>query len=376
MRKWIIIAAIAGFFCADAAYGQDQHVAYYKLYNEALEAGDRAAALKNAEAAWRAAEDELGDQQTTAVLAYNYAWLVYPSDQASAIEPLERVIAIVGEDSGLFGDEIPKLMLDYVRAVVSTDDRALKRKLTKTLEETEESNPSENLLSARAWFHISSYEMTRNRFDSAETAATASLRHYAPYREQTPKEVASVLIARGISKVARNNRDNIDIVEANQDFYDAVALFPPQQDIETFDPLLAAAMAWDSAAYAAARSDNPGRAKLGSRIVKKPPELAAIDTFQWATPRPTVEECNLQWKTREPPKFPQRDANRGYLGAVLIGYHFEGNEVTGVKLLAEVPERSDFAEIALESVEDWRLETAPAKECRRNNLTNFLFVLR
>jgi len=69
MFRFILLIGALGFAAGSPALAQDQknHVAYYQSYNSALEHGDRLEAEKFAEAAWRAAETELGDHPTTAI---------------------------------------------------------------------------------------------------------------------------------------------------------------------------------------------------------------------------------------------------------------------------------------------------------------------
>jgi hypothetical protein len=59
----VVFAAWLGLTVPSSA--QSDHVAHYKAYSEALNRGDPIAAVEHAEAAWRAAETELGDNQTT-----------------------------------------------------------------------------------------------------------------------------------------------------------------------------------------------------------------------------------------------------------------------------------------------------------------------
>ena len=105
------------------ALAQKEHVVQYKAYNAALETGDMIAAAEHAEAAWRMAETELGDNPTTAVLAYNYASMMYYAQPVNAIEPLKRVIAITGPSDPQFGAEEPGIMLAYIEAATDSAPR-------------------------------------------------------------------------------------------------------------------------------------------------------------------------------------------------------------------------------------------------------------
>ncbi len=329
------------------ANAQKEHVKFFKQFNKALETGDDAAATEVGERAWRTAEEELGDNQTTAILAYNYAAHIYAVTPEQAIEPLERAIAIVGEGSGLFGAEPPALMLAFVRAVANDDDKKMKSGLRDRLEAFDTQNEDLTLLSGRGWLHVTRYEMDRKRYSQADDAATAALRHFAAFRELSPREYVNALLARGISKVAGSQRSNDDLIDANIDFTEAIEMFPPQQDIESFDPLLAAAVAWNAAVRSAAASDNPGRAQLGSRFRRDPPELDGIAYVKWAEPNPLYLDCEFQWAKRDAPRFPASASNRGYLGAVLVGYHIDGVKVAEARILAHARDYLLKAETAV-----------------------------
>ena len=55
----------------------------YKAYRAALTAKDEKEALKHAKAAWKAAEEHLGDHKTTGDLASNYALIKVDEDRSS-----------------------------------------------------------------------------------------------------------------------------------------------------------------------------------------------------------------------------------------------------------------------------------------------------
>ncbi len=354
-----------------AAGAEKTHLQYYKAYNAALEAGDFEAAATEGEAAWRAAEIELGDVQTTAVLAYNYASLIYFRRPEQAIEPLERVVEIAGADNEIFGDEAPGLMLSLVKAVSDNENKDAKKHL---LGQLESPTVAPSLLSARGWIHLSTYELQRKRFKKSFKNATIALEQYEPYRNEVPLEVATAYITRGVANIAGFSRKDDEIIQANQDFIEAVSLFPPQVDIETFDPLLATAVAWNLVSKSAAHADHPDRPRAGSRLKDKPLELDPIENIKWTTPRYPYEGCGLEWKSRPAPKYPNTDSYKGYLGGVLIGYHFDGTKVTGARILAEVPEQSQFGEATLKILERWELKAPPAEECRRDRLTSVVFT--
>lgn len=358
------------------AQAQSDHIAHYKAYSEALEQGDLAAADKHAEQAWRAAEQTLGDHQTTAILAYNFANLVYYSRPGVAREPLTRVIELTGENSDLFGNTSPGLMLLLVDAVEDKESRPKERALRKGLSDLEEQNPPPNLLAARAWLHVGTREMLRSQYKRSENSTDFSIRHYAPFKGPGKIEVANAYILGGITRVAGSSRNTTDLREAVNLFDQAIEMFPPQRNIETFDSQLAVALAWQGATSAAAYSDVRSTSRNGSRLNRKPPELDINARVEWENRSPEENQaCVIDWEEREPPKFPDSASREGYLGAVVIGYDIEAGKVHGARILAEVPATSEFGEVSLASMDKWKVAKEPPIECQSNVLTTFKFLL-
>lgn len=359
-----------------AAQSGKAHITHYQAYNSAIEAGDLATAVQEGKAAWRAAEMELGDNQITAILAYNYASLIYNIQPKNAVEALLRVVELTGEANDLFGPEAPVVMLRLSEAYAQPESRDAKTTLRKTLEDLPSPNNEKTLLYARAWFHIGTYELSRNRYNRAVKALDYSVDQFNDFREIAAREVAAALLSGGVARIAGSRRSNDDVEEAYAFFGDATQLFPPQKSISEFDRLLATAIAWSAATRAAASTDYSLQSSLGTRVTKSFPDLPATELVKWQTPRPRYGECNFQWAERKPPKYSSSDANRGFIGGVIIGYDVEGTEIKNAVLLSEVPQQSDFGERALKSVDDWRLEAPVAPACEKNNLTHFVFSIR
>ena len=107
--------------------------------------------IDNAETAWLLAEDQLGDHQTTAILAYNYANLIYSIVPAKAIKPLERVLELLDNNDAMFGAEPPDLLLAITRAYIEREDAKAHRKLRKLLNNREQAGFVPSLAAARGW---------------------------------------------------------------------------------------------------------------------------------------------------------------------------------------------------------------------------------
>lgn len=166
------------------------------------------------------------------------------------------------------------------------------------------------------------------------------------------------------------NRFLSSIEEAHAQFIRAANLFPPQKDIETFDPLFAKLFAWDYATHAALESR--GDWYRDKKIEENWPGF----------PQPieegiAAEECSGDWESRRPPSYPEDAARHNYIGAAIVGYHLnDDGTVKGARLLAEVP-AATFGTYALKAAEKWRhklpMDSRPG--CRRNLLSSFIFVI-
>ncbi len=80
------------------------------------------------------------------------------------------------------------------------------------------------------------------------------------------------------------------------------------------------------------------------------------------------------------PNYPTQNADKGLVGAALIGFDIEDGELVNLEILAEVPD-SGFAEAALKSMESLRWEfddmqpDAACKRSRGNMVYPFLFQM-
>ena len=367
----IVVAALTVFGPAQAG----SYKAEYKAYNAALDAGDLAEAIKHAEAAWRAAEEELGDNETTAILAYNFANAVYFSEPDRAIEPLKRVIALAGSQDEMFGADQPELMLAlsaYRSEPTSKDKRT---KLHSVLKQSEETKRKPALLPARAWTVLATDYINFSRFARAEKYSNFAISNYETVSDKSPEEFAQALIIAGVTRTAKATKTS-DIAEALYFFDRAIDLFPPQKDIETYHPLLATALAWHATAYSVAASNRRINIKSVHDLAdEKLGVEAGIPT--WETPRPN--DCTFSSVSRDVPKFPDQAARDYEVGAVLLGYHLDNDgKPEGLRILGEVPYASDFGKAALKAASTWQLNLAePTRpECQRNLTTSIPYTFK
>jgi tetratricopeptide (TPR) repeat protein len=371
-RKAAATILVAFLFMPLAQAEEGDYQSEYALYVAAIEAGDRQAAASHGLAAWRAAEDALGDDAYTAILAYNYGQFVLFSDAPSAAEALRRANAL--QEAGIADLPVSHLRvyLAYAEFEVEGGSRPLARELQDALLalEGEGAAPSANL--TFMWMALTGYYNEQERYE--ETLESA--RKAEAYIEVTAPDnyplKATMILLQGEAQLIPFPRTIEDIRAAYDAFIRARALFPPQEDIENFDETMARIMAWDLVARAAAASMEEPLLIKYERI---------DEVLPWAyfkTPQKSDEECEIAWKKRKPPRYPETPLWEGFIGGVVIGYHLGDDAlVHDARILAEVPEAA-FGKAALESMKDWRL-AAPALNdpaCRRNRIVDFIFIIK
>lgn len=297
---------------------------------------------------------------------------------ADAIEPLSRVIAIAGDDLARFGVDDPRVMLAFCKASDDRENDDHKEALLAVMKARGKAGAEPSLSAARAWYHLTVWAISNRRYGRAERYSNDALENYRAIDTAPKPELTQALIVSGIARIAGGSRSEEDLVEAADYFAEAVGYFPPQDDIETFDQDLATAIAWYAATGSASYTDARFNNRLQNTLLRprKEPDLADIDGVKWRN-RPPEESCVIEWEgKRTVPKFPRRDAARGYIGAVYVGYHLSPSGVPAdIKVLAEVPAQSKFAENAVKTLSKWHAKPFSNPECSRNHTTIFRYVL-
>lgn len=370
-----LLLAVAPFRAAFPAEEPERYLVEYREFRAALEAGDTELATVHGHLAWRAAEESLGDHRLTAILAYNYARLLAGGDPAGAVAVFARAVELQEAGVGELDEQELDVQAAYAefRADESTWRKA--RRLREALEAREAEGGSPFGEHAEMWLALAAAAIRDQRYRTAgESAARAEslLRSTAPERS---RGLAQALLLGGAAKLAPLSRRIDDVQDAHNAFVRARRLFEPQADLEDFDPLLGQIVAWDGAAGAALkaldREDYPDHEGADGDTVDAMPDLFAAGAY-------SSEQCDeLEWREREPPRYPSGALRRGTIGAVIVGFNLNDDlEITDATILAEVPQKA-FGESALESMADWRLAASPVDDpaCRRNLLTKFTFVI-
>ncbi len=354
----------------------------YKSYLAALEAGDLAAAAEAGERAWRAAETELGDHKTTAILAFNFANTVAAQNPAKAIEAYERALALVDRGvSDLSQGEVEIALLGsrFDRDPSASAARALREALDRYRTAGE---PATDRTIA-GWRRLALSELggrSRNPTLDEVDGYLGEAERIAP---PDKRRLAEAQVVAGVGRIAGAKRSDRDIAEAVVLFDRAIAQFPPQAGIDSFDPLLATALAWrGSVKSLISSSGSDPFFKTGSRIavtddLRKAYEEAEAGydlngeaSFFAGSPA----ACAVEWAERKPPPYPRGAVIRSSVGTVLIGYDLDETGVDRAVLLADLY-GTGFGEAAIKAMDAWRLARPVEPACRKNRLTFFNFIL-
>jgi len=380
MRELIAAALLAAAPIAEAFA---DYKADYRAYVAALEAGDAVAAIEAGKKTWRAAEAELGDHKTVAVLAFNYANIVAPSDPAAAVEPYERALALAR--AGVSDLSAPELEIALLDSRFRSDDAdATKSALRDALDTYAASGAPATDRTIGAWRTLALVAIgTRTRnpsFDEAD-GYLAEAERIAPPDQQS---LAEAQLLSGMVRIAGDRRSAQDIAEAVVLLDKAIASYAPQESIDRFDPQLALSLAWRQSIRALIESAGSApQFRTGSRIatsddLQKAYERATA-SYDPQADRPLFKDetagCQIEWKKRTPPPFPKGALVKSAIGAVLVGFDLGNDGVDRAVVLADLY-GTGFGAAAVKSMADWRVANPPPAECRKNNLTFFSFVIR
>lgn len=385
--KLAALAAASVFLATSAAAEDETFLAEYKLYNEALAAGDAASAEAHGHAAWQAAEAELGDHNLTAILAYNYGNLVVFTSPSKAGPALQRAQEL--REAGVADLPAPDLALRIAYTEFAAEENAKDKRgeLRAILmsDAVKSLPPSEDL--GRMWLRLASADVGAEDYGEALLSAEIAEAAFTALGQSQNTRRAQALLLSGIATMFQNKAMSDDILVANKIFVKAGKLFQPQRDIATFDRTLAEIFAWNNTAAAMLTSkykfqDDGSKPKTGTRIKLNIPESDISDPTQFSPfdydavfpGSKSSDECNIEWAERKPPKYPTR---KGYVGSALVGYRLTADlGVADPVILAEVPGEV-FGEAAVKSMDNWRLAHAPVPEsgCTENRLTVFTFII-
>lgn len=387
MRTLLATAAIFALLSLPASA---DYKSEFQSYSSAVASGDLAGALTHGEAAWRAAETELGDAPATGVLAYNFGGIASRYAVQKAVEPFERALVIADKvDTGLNRDDIV-LRLAEARVNADPSNKDLAHSLAESLKTAPE---EEGTLEARAyaWRTLATLQIASGDFDAGFAskfyAAMAFADHAVAVVEKVKplnkRGLREALYLAGSARITGSSHQQKHLLEAIDILDRALELFPPQESIDAFDPFYAKTIASRLSIRTLAsslpkRRSQPGSGVDSERIVKAASKFDADSMVKWRTERPEfckVDRVEDVWRERKAPKYPKQAENDGYVVTILVGYDL--NE-TGVERTLILPDFSGagLGDAAVQSMKSWKLVAPQPEECRKNRLTYFTFDLR
>ncbi|MCB1640124.1 MAG: hypothetical protein KDI37_00200 [Xanthomonadales bacterium] len=368
-RKLGIVLALA-WTLGSVAHGAEAYLASYTAYQQAFQKGDVQSALRHGEAAWREAEAAVGDDQITAVLAYNYARLafVYPASAESAVEAYRRALALTESGVADLNPVELKTAIAEVELFLNPDEPRFRQRLATQLQhrQTDESAPSD--VSAHAWRSLARAQLNAGSMLDAAASADRAASEASQLAVPDLSLERDALVLAGLARLStsRNKRTRELIEEALAQLDRAIPMFPPQRDIDSFDRGYALAILLRTAIDAMA--DSHGYRASGLPTFEVP---LRIDDGVDRTHCPATDG----WIKRSPVVFPAEGQTRGQVSAVLLGIDFGETEVERVVVLAE-PQSGGFGKAASDSVKRWTIAAGIPAECRTNLLQLVQFSLR
>ncbi|NWG91690.1 MAG: hypothetical protein HXY21_04180 [Parvularculaceae bacterium] len=366
LRIRFVLCALATFLSATPAAAD--YKSEYKLYRDAFEAGDLAGALEHSGAAWKLAEAEIGDHEKTAILAFNYANLVYDFDIAKAHEAYKRALSLTEAGIGALPVEDLRLAVSVSALALDVRDKDLANAAKPVLKARQASGAGNSFMDAEGWKQLAMYDLSARQYKDAKTSSDLARSIAEKLAPKPERLIAETLSISGVALViGANSRTSARITEAIELLDRAIVMFPPQKDIDSVHPLFAQAMLWRLSIEALASSEN--RKGALKRVDK---ELDADAMSRWEQSRPA--DCELKWKKRLPPRFPAVALEKNQIAAVLVGYDLNETGVERTVLIAALNGET-FSKPAIESMADWELEAPVREACRKNHITVFKFVI-
>ena len=367
----IALLAIVGVM-SQANAQTPEYLAEYHLYEEALKFGDTEQAERHSYAAWQAAERELGDHRLTAILAFNYGQLIIltsPQKARTALLRAQSVNAVV--NAGLPTDEL-RALLAFIDLETGGNNRNTRKALHTSLNTymATTQDPTQNV--AVIWLRLAAAYIEKSEFEDAALSAEAAEKALATALPYNFRLRAQAIIIHGVAMVAPfSNSPQMTEIGVN-DLARAQDFFPKQPSLDSFDLLLAQAIAWEVAGYAKLQSQlnmsYVGRAGHGRR------GFSPQRIFEGKTK--SDAQCNITMERSEL-EFPRPGVHKNYVGGVLVGFNLSTTgEVIDARVLSEVPSQT-YGPATLKVVKQWRSTTKPLNDpaCLKNHMMTAAYIL-
>lgn len=370
----IILLAIAGWalITPSIAAAQNSYTEHFQDYQAAEAAGDTANAILAAEAAWQAAETELGDHELTGILAYNYGSIVLATKPKSSKKPLIRA-------KKLHEKSISKLPIDKIKGYLAYVDyvnlpgQDTAVKLREALSLSLDSNRAPQFEDAFMWATMATLEAKQLRFWNAGPAAQMVVKSIESRRLEDKSRPAlnNMLILRASTGLSGRDNSPKRITWALDDLDRVIESLGPQEDMKSADPIFVTALAWKAV----------GLKKLEDQGDTIPDyNNMSFPGAVFISSQNKPDDCGTIWSDQREAKFKTSAAYPqglypGYAGAVLISYNIsKAGKVEDAKILTQVP-NSELGSAALRAFKKWKLDQPPVDHpaCRQNQIQSFVY---
>ncbi|MEE4210651.1 MAG: hypothetical protein V2I43_15470 [Parvularcula sp.] len=343
----------------------------YRAYAEAMQTGDRDAAVRHAREAWEGAQSALPPSENRALLAQNYANLILLGDASAATAPLEDAEAMGEAGFGLASQPLPvtRFYLAMARSEAEPRNRRLVGAARKAFDQVPEGTGYLNelvTLGTRLGLRLieigdpqDAQSLSRNliarlhqsgepdpaRLLDLEGLALVGAVKSRPIQPSDRKPTNLRSADSGTDRFVQQLRESFAGFEKIRD------LIPNPRSIDDFDPREAQALAWQAIVrsyllrYTGEKEGGYDQEPIGLSSDRCP---------------------ELTW-LNDPLRIPR--GNSGFNGGVIAGFHIDDEgRVYGERILAEVPQEQ-FSPFMLDQIGRIKVDLASAPEgCRRDRV--------
>lgn len=359
IRTLIVAVMVAAGGSAWAAIPSD----IVRSFNNALELGDTEAVIEASEALIEAALDSPDDAHAidSAFEAGTQLCLRGFCSRAAAAAPL-----MANANTEEVTPALANLLITYA-GWSQTKDRSTDASMMSALEAVSSEGPTLLTISAFDSYHL--YVVEKGDLRTILKVAELGAAHYKPVWHLIPVNWASMELSATATLFARDRStaaiDRLAKLE--------VALYPyhlaKRKEYPEIDGLYYQTMAWRNAVGAFFRS----RGARMAAALKEADEYVDVETRkiteQYSADRPPTKPfCSGGFRKGPQPNYPSSASDRGYVGAVIVGFDINEGELENVRILAAVPDKK-FERAVLDSMKPMKWyfdEEQKNPDCRRS----------
>ncbi len=372
MSRLVIVSIFLFLLSSGVGLCASPIMAAFKEYQSALDVGDIRRAENAGERAWKLAE-EVKKYKNAAILAYNLAELRlrYLPD-ADAIRPARRALELASaNNNNMLAPEKARLLTTLIEYKNSSDLTNVDS-LQQALIDFDEAGQITDFPAYLSRIYLVDSAVAEDQWNEAVSLAEQILQDYETLGMQDPELKARAHIRLGAALFYQDRTNNKD---AAQDQFIAAMELSGKFRYDEVPDLYLQAWAWAGIMNILWRSIDKNHK---SRI---PDNIASPRAV--ASGRP--EECPeyIKWKRIDPPVFPSKMLEKGYVGLVIVSHDLDVDGRTkNVAVEMEVPGNSfgvfgAFGTSALQAAKKWQAdlpENLPS-ECLSDHYTPVQFVI-